>query len=546
MAGFDPGPAAAFAGVGRRLAAVTRWLGTHSIRVGVYAVFTLLLLLVIGLGMFGVTRLSEVNQVSEVIRNHWLRDIRILGDLSNYMSDYRTAEATRLLSATPLESAASERELANLQATVHESQVAYQEIVQNPAEAALYADFAAQWAGYQRVAARGIALARTGEAAQAVASYKTESRLAFDRSSDRLSQLTDQTLAEARHDSDSAALIYAHARNMIVAAMLLAMALVLGMIIYLTRGILAPLLKLVACMHELAAQGLQVVVPSLQRRDEIGEMARAVSVFRDNAVALVASRRRFIEQAAALEAGLEHEKRLAAQQRDFISMTSHEFRTPLTIIDGHAQRLIKTSSRLDAGDINERGARIRNAVQRITNIMGQPAGFVANPRWQRGVRVPRRRSGGPVAGGVPGEPRRHPERPDRRGACVAAGGQSVAMRVCCFMRSATLISNAIKYSPAGSLIEVTARGEADWWVVEIRDCGIGIPERDREHLFERYFRGSNATTVAGTGVGLHLVSMVVSLHRGAVFVESLEGIGSLFIVRLPVLGATAAADAEPA
>jgi two-component system OmpR family sensor kinase len=57
-------------------------------------------------------------------------------------------------------------------------------------------------------------------------------------------------------------------------------------------------------------------------------------------------------------------------------------------------------------------------------------------------------------------------------------------------------------------------------------------------LFERYFRGSNATSIAGTGVGLHLVAMVVSLHQGEVFAESLEGVGSRFIVRLPVPAAT--------
>ena len=70
--------------------------------------------------------------------------------------------------------------------------------------------------------------------------------------------------------------------------------------------------------------------------------------------------------------------------------------------------------------------------------------------------------------------------------------------------------------------------------VQVRDCGIGIPARDREHLFERYFRGSNATGIAGTGVGLHLVSMVVALHDGEVFVESVEGVGSRFTVRLPL------------
>ena len=102
-----------------------------------------------------------------------------------------------------------------------------------------------------------------------------------------------------------------------------------------------------------------------------------------------------------------------------------------------------------------------------------------------------------------------------------------------------MISNAVKYSPVGSPIEVIARQEPGHLTAQVRDHGIGIPERDRGWLFERYFRGSNATAVAGTGVGLHLVSMVVNLHQGEVYAESLEGVGSRFIVHLPTSPAPA-------
>jgi two-component system, OmpR family, sensor kinase len=104
-----------------------------------------------------------------------------------------------------------------------------------------------------------------------------------------------------------------------------------------------------------------------------------------------------------------------------------------------------------------------------------------------------------------------------------------------FHAFSNLISNAIKYSSAGSPIEVVARRELGRLVVQVCDHGIGIPARDRSRLFERYFRGSNATSIAGTGVGLHLVSMVVTLHLGEVFAESLEGVGSRFVVHLPIL-----------
>jgi signal transduction histidine kinase len=322
---------------------------------------------------------------------------------------------------------------------------------------------------------------------------------------------------------------------MIVTAMLLAAFLLLGVIAYIARGILAPLVKLAACMRSLADHDTAISIPSGRRDDEIGEMARAVAVFRDNAVALATSQRRLLEQAAALEAGLENERRLTAQQRDFVSMTSHEFRTPLTVIDGHAQRLIKMQDRLDATDAAERGARIRSAVQRITNIMDSLLGA---------SRVLDGRAAFDPGNIDPGALLRdacQAHRDANRGAVIVEDFASLPAAIVgdaklLFHAFSNLISNAIKYSPATSPIEVKAQQESGWLVVQVRDHGIGIPARDRERLFERYFRGSNATGVAGTGVGLHLVSMVVALHEGEIFVESLEGVGSRFVLRLPLPG----------
>jgi len=363
--------------------------------------------------------------------------------------------------------------------------------------------------------------------------YNTDSRRAFDASSDLLSRLTDQTVVKARRDSDRAASTYRHARNIVLTAMLLAVALLIGVMMYITRGILAPLLRLVQCMQTLARHDTDLTIPSVERPDEIGEMARAVAVFRDDAVALVGSQRLLIDQAAALEAGLENEKRLTAQQRDFVSMTSHEFRTPLTIIDGHAQRLIKMSGRLEPADIAERGSLIRNAVQRITNIMESLLGA---SRLLDGRAVFHPAEVNPTAL-LRDACQAH--RDATRGVFIIEDFSSLPATVygdpkLLFHAFSNLISNAVKYSPPGSPIDVMARLQSDRLEVQVRDSGIGIPARDREHLFERYFRGSNATGIAGTGVGLHLVAMVVALHHGEVAVESLEGVGSRFIVRIPV------------
>ena len=511
----------------------TRWLKPHSLRLRLYSVVALLFVLVIGLGALGFARLSDVNRASEIIRNHWLRDTRILGDLSNYMSDYRAAEATQLLSPTPLEFAANEKAIAALDATVAGSQHDYEANPQDASETLLYAQFAEQWAAYKSVAAQVIALARADHGSEAVKLYNTDSRRAFDLSSNTLSRLTGETVSKARQDSDRAARTYQHARTMIATTMVLATSLLCSVIIYISRCILAPLLKLATCMRSLAAHDTEISIPDGQRDDEIGEMARAVAVFRDDAVTLVNSQRRLIEQAAALEEGLENEKRLTAQQREFVSMTSHEFRTPLSIIDGHAQRLIKMSDRLDPQDIADRGARIRNAVQRITIIMDS---LLATSRVFDGQVVfqPTAVDPGSLLHEVC-----QVHRDATRGVVIREEFSALPATIngdpnLLFHAFSNLLSNAIKYSPAGSPIEISARQEPGLFVVQVLDHGIGIPARDRSRLFERYFRGSNATGIAGTGVGLHLVSMVVNLHHGEVYAESLEGVGSRFIVRLPL------------
>jgi signal transduction histidine kinase len=510
-----------------------RWLQPDSIGVRLSTVFALLFLLVIGLGLFAIQRLGDVNRVSDEIRNHWLQDARILGDLNNYMSDYRAAEGTRLLSGTEMEIAASEKEQVALDAIVSSHQKAYETVQQDPADSAVYAQFAQQWAAYKKIAAQVLALAGQRRNADAVVMYMTDSRRAFDLSSDTLTRLTDQTVLKAREASARAAATYVHSRALIVAAMLIAATILIAGIVYVTRSVITPLHVLALRMRAVADHDTEIVVPGTDRDDEMGEMARSVAVFRDNAIALMHSQRRMLEQTTTLDLALENEQRLTANQRNLVSMSSHEFRTPLTIIDGHAQRLIKLSDRLDPAEIRDRGARIRSAVARMTGIMEsllaashlldghavfQPTELEPRALLQEVCRVHREATRGANIH------ERYENLPE-----TTYGDPKLL-----FHAFSNLVSNAIKYSAEGGPVELIAAADGDDFVVRIVDQGIGIPARDRKHLFERYFRGANATGIAGTGVGLHLVAMVVELHHGEVIVESLEGVGSTFIVRLPV------------
>ena len=101
-----------------------------------------------------------------------------------------------------------------------------------------------------------------------------------------------------------------------------------------------------------------------------------------------------------------------------------------------------------------------------------------------------------------------------------------------------LVSNAVKFSPRGGRIGVTVREErsADLReaVVRVSDQGLGIPEDERETIFDRFRRGSNVTDVPGSGVGLWSVRRIVDQHGGSLTVESRIGDGSTFTMRLPI------------
>src|SRR5271156_4475522 len=129
-----------------RLRPVDRPVSGVPIRILLSAASLLFLLLMIGLGVFSMQRLSDVNRVSDEIRNQWLQDIRLIGDLNNYMSDYRTGEGTHLLSNTAGELAAGEREIAALDSQVIRAQRSYESQPHEDSEQKLYGQFAREWA----------------------------------------------------------------------------------------------------------------------------------------------------------------------------------------------------------------------------------------------------------------------------------------------------------------------------------------------------------------------------------------------------------------
>jgi signal transduction histidine kinase len=98
-----------------------------------------------------------------------------------------------------------------------------------------------------------------------------------------------------------------------------------------------------------------------------------------------------------------------------------------------------------------------------------------------------------------------------------------------------LVTNAIKYSPQSSRIDLDLRLMENTLQVRVRDTGLGISASDQQHLFESFFRGKNISTISGTGLGLSIVKRAVDLLGGTITVQSQPGVGSEFMVVLPLV-----------
>jgi two-component system, OmpR family, sensor kinase len=518
----------------------------RSIRFHLAAVFLLFFALVAALGAFSLWRLSNFDALSAEVAQIWLPTTRALGDLNNYTSDFRAIEGGNLLSAGPAETAASENEMAKLDRIIADSEREFERIRHGAAESDLYGRFKQCWTAYRSIVNQMLELSRSGRKAEAVAIYRGPSRAAYNAASDTLGYLTDRAVADAQAASDRLGVAYRQALWLIVLVMLVAGMLVVAALIHISSSISQPLRRLADRMRRLAGNDTAVDIAGTERRDEIGEMAQATVIFRNNAIDLMRSQRTLARQAAMLEEQLAQEQRLALLQRNFVSMASHEFRTPLTVIDGHARRLDKTKDAVRPAEIGERAGKIRSAVLRMTHLIDnllnssrltdgsaglyyEPAAIDLAALLREVCQLHREM--------VPGA-----QIVERfAGARLPINGDAKLL----FQVFSNLLSNAVKYSPHGGAIEVAAASTATEAKVAITDHGIGIPPADLERLFERYHRGSNVSGIVGTGVGLHFVKMIVDRHGGRVAVESREGEGARFTIHLPISHASAGKGSPP-
>jgi two-component system phosphate regulon sensor histidine kinase PhoR len=229
------------------------------------------------------------------------------------------------------------------------------------------------------------------------------------------------------------------------------------------------------------------------------------------------------------------ERELDEMRDDFFSIISHDLRTPLSSIQGFARLLLddqvpeEETRREFLGLIDRETERLGQMVNNLLDISRLEAGKLtlkrellqladilreATSKLQGMARGKHIKLGSDIPADLP----------------IIAGDDGWLEQV-----ATNLIGNAIKFTPSGGQIMVSARRSGDEVVAEVRDTGIGIPADLLERIFDKYYRvpGASGEQVEGTGLGLHIAKRIVEAHSGRIWAESTLGQGSVFRFTLP-------------
>lgn len=235
-----------------------------------------------------------------------------------------------------------------------------------------------------------------------------------------------------------------------------------------------------------------------------------------------------------LDNSLKREQELNSMKTKFISIASHEFRTPLSTILSSLSLMEKYNELNETEKRNKHNDRIKKSIKNLTDILNdilsvnkiEEGKVIINPEnfdVQNFIIELVQDLQGLLK---PGQKINFKE-PETTETVVYQDPKLLRHILI------NLLTNAIKFSAEDSPIEINLRLELNDIYLEIKDYGLGIPKADHEKLFTRFFRSSNAENIQGTGLGLSIVLQYVNYLKGTIKFSSEVGKGSIFNVNLP-------------
>ena len=238
---------------------------------------------------------------------------------------------------------------------------------------------------------------------------------------------------------------------------------------------------------------------------------------------------------AELNVALAQEKELNDLKSRFVSMASHEFRTPLSTILSSVALIGKYNSNDQEDKRAKHINRIKSSVNNLTDILND---FLSLSRLEEG-----KINSDPVVFDI----NELGDEVLQEMKLMTKTGQHIICLSVCKSKEVysdrkllkniliNLISNAIKFSPENRNIYLSCENNSSKIIISVKDEGIGIPLEDQHYLFQRFFRANNATNIQGTGLGLNIVARYVDLLNGKIEFTSEMNKGTLFTLTLPKL-----------
>ena len=224
------------------------------------------------------------------------------------------------------------------------------------------------------------------------------------------------------------------------------------------------------------------------------------------------------------------ERRVRAEQAEFVDMVSHEFRTPLAIIDTTTQ-MLRLTQRNAPPEVLHRLGKIEHAADRLTELIDR---YLNNDRHALDDSALKLESCdlAPLLDEIVAAARNR-----ESGHVIALQLPPTPLRLACdrpLLRIAVdnLFSNALKYAPPGTKITLTAQDRGDEILIGVGDQGPGIAARDHDTVFRKFIRGHNVAGTSGAGLGLYIVKRIVERHGGHVELDSAPGAGTRVTLHL--------------
>lgn len=231
---------------------------------------------------------------------------------------------------------------------------------------------------------------------------------------------------------------------------------------------------------------------------------------------------------------LAKERELNELKSRFVTVASHEFRTPLSTILSSASLLGKYNGEDEGEKRMKHISRIKSAVTNLTGILND---FLSISKLEEGKEnnSPSEFDIAELTMEVADEMQAVVHENQNVKYCHLSDRTNVTLDKQIIKNILlNLISNAIKYSPRGEDVNVTTEINRETLVVTVEDSGIGIPEKDQHYLFSRFFRATNAGNIQGTGLGLNIVKKYMDLLQGNIDLTSKENKGTKFILTIPL------------